>query len=299
MFRLGVIGVAAGALVLGPAIAASAAPRAGAAAVAEPAVALGTVHYLALGDSLAAGFQPNGQTGQGYVDDLWRRMRHDLPTLERRNIGCPGETSRSLITGAHSLCHYAAGSQLDAAVAFLGRHRGHVAFITIDIGGNDLLDRCLGDSGRIDRACAVDLFPRLQARVTRIVDALRAAAGPDVPIVAMTYYNPLLGFWGLVPGGRALARADQRVWALFNASLWAAYTRAGATVADVAATFRIDDFTDTVMVPGRGELPINVARACRWTWFCTPEFAGDPHANRTGYRKIAATFVRELRSLVA
>ena len=45
-----------------------------------------------------------------------------------------------MITGKHSPCHYAAGSQLDAAVAFLEAHPGQVAFITIDIGANDLFD---------------------------------------------------------------------------------------------------------------------------------------------------------------
>ena len=111
----------------------------------------------------------------------------------------------------------------------------------------------------------------------------------------MTYYDPFLGFWGLVPGGRALAHADQRAWAVFNAGLATAYGDAGVTVADVAATFRIDDFTHTVMVPGRGRIPVNVALACRWTWFCSASHAGDPHANSTGYRKIAHTFYRELR----
>jgi hypothetical protein len=77
-----------------------------------------------------------------------------------------------------------------------------------------------------------------------------------------------------------------------------AYTDAGIAVADVAATFRVDDFTDTVVVPGRGELPVNVANTCRWTWFCRPRFAGDVHTNRTGYRKIAETFGQELLALL-
>ncbi len=259
----------------------------------------GNLSYLALGDSLAAGYQPNGATSQGYVDDLWRSMQQQIPGLRLRNVGCPGETTGSMITGKHSPCHYTAGSQLDAAVSFLEGHPGQVAFITIDIGSNDLFDRCVDfDVGRLDRACTVDLLPRRQARLTYIVDALRAAAGPDVPIVGMTYYNPLLGFWGLVPGGRALARANQRAWAVFNAGLATAYGDAGAAVADVAATFRIDDFTDTVVVPGRGRLPVNVALACGWTWFCSTKFAGDPHANRKGYRKIADTFYQELQGLL-
>jgi hypothetical protein len=84
-----------------------------------------------------------------------------------------------------------------------------------------------------------------------------------------------------------------------NAGLTTAYGDAGASVADVAATFRIDDFTDTVVVPGRGRLPVNVALTCKWTWFCSTKFLGDEHANRSGYGKIGRTFRRELRALLS
>ncbi len=258
----------------------------------------GSAYYLALGDSLAAGYQPGrAGTHKGYVDDLWRSMGQLIPGLGLRNVGCRGETSRSMITGVHTACRYASGSQLDAAVAFLEAHPGQVAFITIDVGANDLLYRCIDRTGLIDKACAVDLLPQIQSRLSQIFDAL-ATAGPGVPIVAMTYYDPFLGFWDLVPGGRVLAHADQRVWAVFNDGLATAFGDAGITVADVAATFRIDDFTHTVMEPGRGRIPVNVALACRWTWFCSARHASDPHANRTGYRKIARTFDRELRVLL-
>ena len=46
-----------------------------------------------------------------------------------------------------------------------------------------------------------DLLPDLHTRLAQILDALRAAAGPGVPILGMTYHVPFLGFWGLVPGG--------------------------------------------------------------------------------------------------
>ena len=256
----------------------------------------GTVFYLSLGDSLSQGHQPGrGNTTNGYVDDLWRNVQQLIPTLSLRKLGCIGETTGAMITGTNSHCHYAAGSQLKAAVAFLDAHPGQVAFITIDIGANDVFDRCLDpNTFLLDKACADDQRPRLLARLTTIVDALGVAAGPSVPIVGMTYYDPLLGLWGLVPGGRALARADQRVWTAFNAGLTATYAGAGATVANVAATFRMHDSTHFVVVPGRGRLPVNVADTCRWTWFCSPRFAGDPHANRTGYMKIADTFDRAL-----
>src|SRR4051794_9137898 len=150
-------------------------------------------YYLALGTSLAVGYQPGkGETPRGYVDDLWRSIRQQIPTLTLRNVGCPGETTPSMITGKHSLCHYAAGSQLDAAVSFLKAHPGQVAFITIDVGAQELVDRCLDPTGLINHACATDLRPGMQARLTRIVDALSTAA-PDVPIVGMKYYDPFLG----------------------------------------------------------------------------------------------------------
>ena len=257
-------------------------------------------YYLALGDSLSVGYQPGrGRTAHGYDDVLLRRFRKEaIPDLRLRNVGCPGETSRALITGERSLCSYEAGSQLEAAVDFLDAHPGQVAFITIDIGANDLLDRCLERSGLIPKTCASDLAPHLGGRVAQILDALSSAAGPGVPVVGMTYYDPFLGLWGLVPGGRALAHADHRAWAVFNEGLATAYDGAGAAVADVAGRFRIDDFDDTVVVAGRGRIPVNVALACRWTWFCTPRSFGDPHANRTGYRRIAGAFERELAPLL-
>jgi lysophospholipase L1-like esterase len=256
------------------------------------------VFYLALGDSLAVGFQPGKGKTTGYVGRVWRRFEQQIPGLTLRNVGCPGETSRSLITGDRSPCRYAAGSQLDAAVSFLEAHPGQAAFITIDVGANDLVSRCLdGNTGLIDRACAVDLRPRLTSRLTHILDALGTAA-PGTPIVGMTYHDPFLGLWGLVPGGRKLARADQRAWTVFDAGLASAYAGSGAAVADVAATFRIDDFTDTVFVPGRGQIPVNVALACRWTWFCSRRFFGDPHPNWRGYERIAQTFNRELQGVV-
>ena len=158
-------------------------------------------YYLALGDSLAAGFQPGKGETPGYVGMLWRSVRNDqIPSLELRNVGCSGETSGSLITGNHSPCHYAAGSQLNAAVDFLEAHVGEVAFVTIDIGANDIVGQCFGPSGLIPTSCVADLRPGLKHRVRAIVDAL-ATAAPGVPIVGMRYYDPFLGLWGLDPRG--------------------------------------------------------------------------------------------------
>src|SRR6202043_784082 len=93
-------------------------------------------YYLALGDSLSQGVQPDAagtsvETGQGYPDQLYAMLRPSQPTLRLVKLGCPGETTATMIHGG--ICRYPAGSQLAAAVAFLTAHRGHVRLVTIDI----------------------------------------------------------------------------------------------------------------------------------------------------------------------
>ena len=52
----------------------------------------GAGFYLALGDSVAVGYEPGkGQnTNHGYVDDLWRSVRRRIPGLALRNLACVG-----------------------------------------------------------------------------------------------------------------------------------------------------------------------------------------------------------------
>jgi lysophospholipase L1-like esterase len=267
--------------------------------VARAASTTGDPWYLALGDSLAAGHQPGrGDTTHGYVNELRRIVGPSIGGLRLRNLACDGETTRGMISGQGSVCRYADGSQLHAAVAFLAAHPGTVALITIDVGMNDVFARCLSDAG-LPRRCVIRVMHGVANRLASIFDALRTAAGPDVPIVSMTYWDPFLGLWGLVPGGRAFARGSLRAIVAANARYEVAYGAAGVPVADVAHTFRIRDGWDSVRVPGRGRLPLNVALTCRWTWFCSPRHLGDPHPNALGYRKIAHTFAREVRPLLS
>ena len=62
----------------------------------------GPTWYLALGDSLAAGYQPIGRpeddhrTRSGYADQLWLMARAHYPNLELRNLACPGESTETM-----------------------------------------------------------------------------------------------------------------------------------------------------------------------------------------------------------
>src|SRR5689334_7533374 len=164
-------------------------------------------YYLALGDSLAVGVQPDatGQrnpTPQGYADDLHLLLRTFVPNLQLVKLGCSGETSSSMITGQDSPCVYAAGSQLRQAVAFLQQNRDSVKLITIDIGGDNLLG-CLRLDGPIDPACVVNATSTAANDLAAILATLRTAA-PGVPIVGMNYNNPLVAAAAFGPAGQAL-----------------------------------------------------------------------------------------------
>src|SRR5215472_9133850 len=55
-------------------------------------------YYLALGDSLAFGYQPNFDFSHGYADYFFSNLKtHGTTTLA--NMGCPGETSSTFING--------------------------------------------------------------------------------------------------------------------------------------------------------------------------------------------------------
>ena len=261
--------------------------------------AVKATYYVSLGDSLAQGYQPIGGPrtfnvlpihgyDQGYADQLLKLERNSHPQLQLVKFGCGGESSVSMLHGSQfpdvaASCgppsFYAArypngGTQLSEATAFLEAHSGSVAFITIDLGANDLL----GPSG------VGPIFPNLLL----ILAELRGAAGPGVPIIGMNYYDafaPQAWSEGGLPGLEAQV-ADL---VAFNDMLEGAYAIAGDPVADVESAFSVTDFT---LVDGT---PLNVLRECQWTWICTsPPLGPDIHANSEGYGVIAQAFADRL-----
>src|SRR5580693_8415902 len=113
-------------------------------------VAAPASYYLALGDSLSQGVQPDAagasvETGQGYADQLYAMLRRGQPA---------------------------------AAVAFLSAHRGHVRLVTIDIGANDPEDCGSWASLRTLLHCVGTNFPDAVSNLDTILARVRAAAGP-------------------------------------------------------------------------------------------------------------------------
>ena len=254
-----------------------------------------TSYYLALGDSLSQGVQPDPAgasvpTGQGYADRLYAALRRGDPGLRLVKLGCNGETTGTMIGGG--ICRYRAGSQLAAAAGFLRAHRGRVSLITMDIGANDP-DSCITRPDIVRMAtCVTRSFPETTANLTKIMYRLRAAAGDQVRIIGMNYYVPALAEWRDGPLGQAVARMSERVVAGYNQMLTAVYEAFGARVADVFGAFHSADFTGRVTVPGVGTVPRNVAAICQWTWECAlPPRGPNVHARPAGYGVIARAFL--------
>jgi lysophospholipase L1-like esterase len=249
-------------------------------------------YYLALGDSLGAGWQPNATTGQGYLsgrgyaDDLAAALK-DQGT-KYVNLACPGETTGSMIHGG---CPYPEPyqNQLDAAADFLKAHRGDRVLVTLDIGANDV-DGCASPSG-LDIQCGLNGIKQTGQDLPVILDKLHAAAGHKTEFVGSTYYNPFLASWLTGSAGQSTATLSAVFLNMFNAVFQVEYPLHGVRVADVSAAFSSNDFVHQVQLAPGVTVPLNVARICQWTWMCAPKPVGpNIHANDAGYQVMAKAF---------
>ncbi len=165
--------------------------------------------YLALGDSVAFGYNPlvdphDAANFTGYPSAVATAL-----DLRLTNAACPGEASGGFIalTGVDNVCRpYRAAfplhvayttAQLDFAVAFLRGHP-HTALVSIDIGANDLFvlqKGCTaahpGDPAAIQRCIATGLpavLDTLTANLATIYGRIRNEGHYRGDLVALTYY---------------------------------------------------------------------------------------------------------------
>ncbi len=235
--------------------------------------------YLTLGDSLAFGFQPNGDYTHGYVDDLFQILQQE-GVKAVANMGCGGESSITFISGG---CpspippHFQyTGPQLTAAVNFLKANPGKVSIVTLDIGSNDVLrDTTITPSGCVINQPQFDTdLATLDANLTgTILPAIHKALTPKGQvtdrIVMMNYYDPLQNFCpNTVPFTQTL-----------NQHLAADVSGFG-TIVDVFGAF--------------GGAATPNPNICTYTWFTllcpTSPQTSDIHPTDLGYSVIANTF---------
>jgi lysophospholipase L1-like esterase len=264
-------------------------------------------YYLALGDSLSTGYQPTPRgrgtdTLAGYVDDIevWASRR--VRDLELVDLGCPGDTTTSLLTGAGNYalarrlhCDRRPGSQLGAALAFLHAHHrpDQVSLVTLDIGINDL-NRCAALAR--PASCLRAGEDALSHNLPPILNRLRAAAPTGTVFTAMTLYDTYLGMTAAEGANPVKARAFLAAYRAADATIAADDARAGFHTADVAGAFAT--FVVAPVRWHRALVPMNVARTCVLTWACSPPpIDHNIHPNAHGYRVIARQFERAIGQL--
>jgi lysophospholipase L1-like esterase len=278
-------------------------------AASAPAAAARSRYYLALGDSLAQGMQPESggitvNTNEGYADQLYATERARIPALKLVKLGCGGETTTSFLSGrGNSLalllgCNPAGGSQMAGAERFLREHRrtGEVALLTLDIGANDVVGCASG--ANFDISCVTRGVEHISANLPLIMRRLQRAAARGMPMASMTLYDPFLQLY-LTPEDQSEALLINGYARNINRSLERLYRSAHFRVAHVDTAFRTYETSATTTLVGRPQpVPVAVGEVCRLTWMCAPApFGPNIHPNKLGYELIARAFADALGAL--
>jgi lysophospholipase L1-like esterase len=257
-------------------------------------------YYVSLGDSYAAGFQVTADglraTDEGYAEQIVPRARKRGHRFELVNFGCGGASTTSILTapgcGAPAVdgAPYGGLSQAAAAEEFLREHEGEVGLVTVSIGGNDVTG-CVADPDPI--GCVARAVVNIQANVSRLAAQLRAAAGPDVPIIGLTYPDVILGQWVHPPVSQGFAQLSVVAFEMFiNPTLATAYESGDSTFVNVTEeTGAYGSLERTTELAPYGTIPVPVARVCKLTYYCE---LGDIHAKTAGYQAIAKLVVATL-----
>ncbi len=255
--------------------------------------------YLSLGDSLAAGLQPDARgvdhaTHEGYADVLGRRLAGAYPRLRTDRLSCGGATTRTLLEGGASCQARDEPGQVVQAERFLAEHPETV-LVTVNIGDNDV-EGCLRTRPpQIDAACVSRGRAVIRRNLPAIARRLRRAAGSRARVVGILDYDQFLGLWLHGAAGRDVARRSTGVILSLNRLMAGIYRAAGVEVADAGARFSTADMQTPGSLPGVGPVPLAVERICRWTWACAaPPVGPDDHARAEGYRMIAASVLEIL-----
>jgi photosystem II stability/assembly factor-like uncharacterized protein/lysophospholipase L1-like esterase len=231
-------------------------------------------YYLALGDSVPVWDGPDS-----YPNLLVQKYQSSYPGLQLVNLAVSGETTSSMLQDG----------QYAEAVQFLHSERRRVAFVTIDIGGNDVVGCALST----DPQC----FPQAEATMEANLKAILAGlhkADPRVRIFGMSYFDPVLGLW--LSGGslrqQALATIPEVV--SLNNELDSLYRP--SNTADVQGKFSV---TDLKLINSQwGKAPVGVVDACSWLDIQCPDFGGDD-PNDEGAVQIAAAFEQVIEGQVS
>jgi lysophospholipase L1-like esterase len=269
-------------------------------------------YYLALGDSLSVGIQPNAkgqqlETDKGYVNDIYATLTRRISRLKLVEMGCPGDATPQVLTGQGNVaaarsyhCDRTGGSQLKAALAFIRAHRSQVKLISIDIGANDL-NFCVSAAGLSKglgyiASCVSVVEQMIATNLPKILAPLHAAAAPGTRLVAGEIYDPfLVGLLSSDPVFRTVAEQSVSIVDRINAEIASAADQSGFRTADLTAIFETDNRTPVDAPKLGGDVPRNLLVLCAFTYLCTKKPQGpNIHPDAAGYRAIAKAYEQQV-----
>ncbi len=230
-------------------------------------------HYLALGNSLAFGFQPNKDFSHGYVVDFFEQDLQKDGVKDFLNLGCPGETSTTFFTGGCPAAPSGSAPQLASALAYLRAKAGTVSPVTLDIGANDLLPDIDPTTCTINQVKFATDLATLDANLTQVIlpqlhAALTVNGQLTGDLVMMNYYDP---FQNICPNTVPFVEGENQH--LAN---------------DVSGFGSIVDVFDAF-----GGAKVPNPHICKYTWICSSFH--DIHPMDKGYEVIADTFDKGTR----
>jgi lysophospholipase L1-like esterase len=259
---------------------------------------------VSLGDSYGAGYQPvagarAGHDTEGFAYQVVGLAKAKGYDFTLRNFACDGATTAtileqdgcSLTAPGPDAVSYPAQPQAVAADRFIADHPGQIGLITVSIGGNDILG-CA--AAAIFIPCMTNALTSVQDNLHQLLAGLRAAAGPEVPIVGLTYPDIYLAqYLSTDPDQKKLASLSVAGFEnLFNPALASAYAAVGATFVDVTkASGAYIPLTESSPPGSHGSTPVAVTDVCALTYACRLQ---DVHPTDPGYALIARLIVATL-----
>jgi lysophospholipase L1-like esterase len=259
---------------------------------------------VSLGDSYGAGYQPvasaqAGRDTEGFAYQVVGMAKAKGDNFTLRNFACDGATTAtilrqsgcSLTAPGPDAVSYPAQTQAAAADQFIAHHPGQIGLITVSIGGNDILG-CA--AATIFISCVTNALTTIADNLHQLLIGVRAAAGPTVPIVGLTYPDVFLGLYpSKDPEQKQLATVSILGFEhVFNPALSSAYAAAGATFVDVTrASGAYIPLTESRPSGSHGSTPVAVADVCALTFYCRLQ---DVHPTNSGGALIARLIVATL-----
>jgi len=238
------------------------------------------LQYVALGDSLPFGYQPNNDFTHGYVPDLFQALQAQNGYSTLVNLSCTDDSSATFINGDPNQLNSQRGclvpqvqssNQLSVAVSYLQQNASAIGLVTLQIGIDDFLNNgainltnCTINTDTFNTQLATVDQNLTQTILPQLQQALSSAPGNQAHLTLLDYYNPLQQLCpNTVPYIITLNR-HLKYDAISFASFISIYSI------------------------------FNKTNLCQLTWICndSPPTAGDIHPTDQGYASIAERIYR-------